>query len=478
MPETVTIAPITRVEGHAKITVHLDDDGQVADARLHVTEFRGFEAFCRGRPVWEMPSLTARTCGICPVSHLLAASKAADAIMGLTPPPAGRRLRTLVNLAQLVQSHALSFFHLSAPDLLLGMDADPVSRNVFGLIQAEPEIARRGIRLRSFGQSVIAAVAGRQVHSPGIVPGGVARPMTAQIRDDILAALPEALQAVRSTLDLYLGIADTFRREIAALGQFPSYFLGLANDDGTWEHDAGHLRIIDATGKVLGDRIDPAHYDRWIGEAARSDTYLKSPYLRFAVPDGAAPTAGLYRVGPLARLNLCHSMGTPLAEGALATFRDLAGAPAAATFHYHHARLVEVLACLERMEQLLDDPAILDPLVRADAGLAGHRGVGVSEAPRGTLIHDYQTDDNGVITKVQMIIATGHNNLAMNASLRQAAREFVDGPHLREGVMNRLEAAIRAYDPCFSCSTHALGQLPMQVTVLDGAGNTLSTTER
>lgn len=478
MPETITIAPVTRVEGHAAITIRLDDDGRVADSRLHITEFRGFEGFCRGRPVWEMPSLTARTCGICPVSHLLAGSKAAEAIMGLTPPPAARRLRQLVNLAQLVQSHALSFFHLSAPDLLLGMDADPAQRNVFGLIEADPAAVRQGVGLRSFGQSVIAAVAGRQVHSPGIVPGGVAHPLTAATRDDILARLPDAIAAAQAGLERYLAVAGGFRREIDALGSFPSFFVGLANNEGTWEHTDGYLRIIDADGKVLGDRINPAQYSEWIGEAASSDSYLKSPFLRFAVPEGADPAAGMYRVGPLARLNLCHAMGTPLADAALTTFREHAGAPAPSSFHYHHARLVEALACLERMWQLLDDPAILDPTVRGDAAVANRHGVGVSEAPRGTLIHDYQTDDDGLVTGVTMIIATGHNSLAMNASLRQAAREFVDGPDLPEGVMNRMEATIRAYDPCFSCSTHAVGQMPMQVTVLDAAGEVVLTARR
>lgn len=477
MPEVI-IEPVTRVEGHAKITVQLDDDGAVSDARLHVTEFRGFEEFTRGRPVWEMPSLTARTCGICPVSHLLASSKTGDAIMGITPPLAGRRLRALANLAQFVQSHALSFFHLSAPDLLLGMDSDPQLRNVFGLIHVEPDLARRGIRLRALGQTIIAAIAGRKVHSPGIVPGGVAQPMTAQTRDQVRAALPEAMETAEIALGLYLGIAERFGREIEALGNFPSYFLGLANDEGTWEHTDGHLKIIDTTGKVVGDRIAPSAYRDWVGEAASSDSYLKSPYLVPAVPDGASTSLGLYRVGPLARLNLCTAMGTPKADAALATFRELAGAPALSSFHYHHARLVEVIACLEQMEQMLDDPGLLDPMVRTDGGIANRRGVGVSEAPRGTLIHEYEVDGNGVTTNVNMIIATGHNSQAMSATVLQAARQFVDGPDVAEGMLNRIEAGVRAYDPCLSCSTHAVGDMPMIVSILDAGGNTIATARR
>jgi NAD-reducing hydrogenase large subunit len=478
MPETVTIGPVSRIEGHAQITVQLDDAGQVQDARLHVTEFRGFEEFCKGRPVWEMPSLTARTCGICPVSHLLAAARAGDAVMGVTPPAPARALRKLANLAQLTQSHALSFFHLSAPDLLLGMDSDPKLRNVFGLIHAEPQIARRGIRLRSFGQAVIEAVAGRKVHSPGIVPGGVAHPMDTQTRDAIRAGLPEALDTARFALELYLSVADRFTREIAALGRFPSYFLGLANDDWTWEHHEGHLKIIDGSGRVIGDRIEPRQYTDWIGEAATADSYLKSPYLKPAVPEGGAITSGMYRVGPLSRVNLCHTMGTPLADAALIEFRERAGAPALSSFHYHHARLVEVIACLERMERLLDDPLLLDPNVRAEGVISRHRGVGVSEAPRGTLFHDYTVDDDGLLTDVTLIIATGHNALAMNATLAQAAREFIHGPDIPEGVMNRLEAGLRAYDPCLSCSTHAIGRMPLSVEVLAPDGTCLATARR
>ncbi|HET9654855.1 MAG TPA: Ni/Fe hydrogenase subunit alpha [Kineosporiaceae bacterium] len=478
MPDVVTVGPVSRIEGHAKITVQLDDAGTVNDARLHVTEFRGFEQFCLGRPVWEMPSLTARTCGICPVSHLLAAAQAGDAIMGVKPPATARRLRRLANLAQLTQSHALSFFHLSGPDLLLGMDADPKLRNVFGLIHVEPEIARRGIRLRAFGQSVIEAVAGRKVHSPGIVPGGVAQPLSEQTRDEIRAGLPEALSTAKFALELYLRVADRFEREIAALGRFPSYFLGLANDDWTWAHHDGHLKIIDSSGRIMGDRIEPRLYADWIGEAAVVDSYLKTPYLKPAVPPGGAVAAGMYRVGPLARVNLCHTMGTPLADAALVEFRQRAGSPALSSFHYHHARLVEVIACLEQMERLLDDPLLTGPTVRAEGRVSRTHGVGVSEAPRGTLVHDYTVDEDGLLTDITMIIATGHNALAMNATLAQAAREFIHGRDIPEGVLNRLEAGVRAYDPCLSCSTHALGRMPLEVEVTGPSGEVLGTARR
>ncbi|HEY5651112.1 MAG TPA: Ni/Fe hydrogenase subunit alpha, partial [Acidimicrobiia bacterium] len=258
MHDLVVIDPVTRIEGHAKITIALDDDGRVGDARFHVTEFRGFEEFCRGRPVWEMPSLTARTCGICPVSHLLASAKTGDAIMGVTIPPTAVKLRRVANLGQIIQSHALSFFHLSAPDLLLGMDADPATRNVFGLMASEPELARRGIRLRSFGQSVIEAIAGRKVHAPGIVPGGIGQPMTEETRTDLADRLTEASETAADAVELFTGMLDRFEREVRAFGSFPSLHMGLANDAGTWEHYDGHLKLVDADGTVVVAGVAPA----------------------------------------------------------------------------------------------------------------------------------------------------------------------------------------------------------------------------
>lgn len=478
MPRTVSIDPVTRIEGHARITLTLDDEGRVDDARFQVTEFRGFEEFCVGRLVWEMPSLTARVCGICPVSHLLASAKAGDAVMGVAPPPTAVALRTLANLAQLTQSHALSFFHLSAPDLLLGWDHDPATRNVFGLMAAEPDLARAGIRLRSFGQSVIEAVAGRKVHSPGIVSGGMAGPMTAQTRDEIRARLPEALTTAQDVLALYVDIAARFGRETASFGAFPSLFLAMANDEGTWEHHDGFLRVMDSTGAIRADHVEAEDYRSVIAEASVPDSYLKAPYYRPAVAPGDPIDLGLYRVGPLARLNVCEGMGTPLADAALEGYRNRAGRIARSSFHYHHARLVEIVACLERMERLLDDPVLLGRTVRAGAGVNQLRAVGISEAPRGTLVHDYTVDEHGILTQVNLIIATGQNNLAMGQTIRQIAREFVGpaslseaGREIPEGVLNRIEAGIRAYDPCLSCSTHAVGSMPLLVVVEDAHGH-------
>ncbi len=477
MHGTHVIDPVTRIEGHAKITLRLDEQGTVDDARFHVTEFRGFEDFCRGRPVTEMPALTARTCGICPVSHLLASAKAGDAILAVAIPPAAERLRRLANLGQIVQSHALSFFHLSAPDLLLGMDAAPASRNLFGLAASEPEVARRGIRLRQFGQEIIEAVSGRRIHGSGIVAGGVAQPLSEETRAALRGWVGEARTAAADTLDLFVGLLDGFAREVDSFGRFPSLYLAHCGADGTWEHYGGGLRVMDEDGNVVADGMDPADYRSFLGEWGNEDSYLKSPYWKALASDDD-PMPGIYRVGPLARLNVCDAMGTPEADAALAAYRERAGRVASSSFYYHYARLIEVLGCVEQIDGLLADDAITDPHVRADAGINRSRGVGASEAPRGTLFHDYEVDAHGVITGVNMLIATGQNNLAMNRTVLQIAREFVTGPEIPDGVLNRIEAGIRAFDPCLSCSTHALGQMPFFVRVVGPDGSPLAEVRR
>lgn len=477
MHDIHTIDPVTRIEGHAKITLHLDEDGEVGDARFHVTEFRGFEEFCRGRPLAEMPALTARTCGICPVSHLLASAKATDAILGVTVPEAGVLQRRLANLGQIVQSHTLSFFHLSGPDLLLGMDADPAERNVFGLLRAEPEIVRRGVRLRQFGQEVIEAVSGARIHGKGIVPGGVSEPLRPAARDHLKGWLDEALASALATLELLRSIEDRFAREIEVFGDFPSLYLAHCTPDGTWEHADGNLTVIDHEGAVVVGSLDPADYREVLGESAKEDSYLKVPYWKAAV-DGDDPRPGMYRVGPLARINIAERFGTPEADAGLAALRERFGRIVSSSFLYHHARVLEVVACVERIAALLDDPMLTNPFVRALGSVNNRRGVGASEAPRGTLFHDYRVNEDGLITDVNMIIATGQNELAMNRTILDIARSYVDGTTLNDGVLNRIEAGLRAYDPCLSCSTHALGQMPMVVQLLGPDGEVVGERRR
>ena len=365
MSRTVTIDPVTRIEGHAKITIHLDDNNQVADARFHVTEFRGFEKFCEGRSFAEMPGITARICGICPISHLMASSKAGDAILAVQIPPTAEKLRRMMNWAQIVQSHALSFFHLSAPDLLLGMESDPTKRNIMGLIQHYPDVARTGIRLRSFGQEVIRILGGKSIHPAWSVPGGVREPLTEDKRQEIVTMLPAAFEGVALALRLLKDALPTLENEAQVYGDFPSLFMGMVTPDGGLEHYDGVLRVMDSAGNIVADGVAPANYQSIIGEAVEPWSYLKFPYFKPAV-NGGGYAEGMYRVGPLARVNICNHAGMPRADAELQEFRTLgpAGKPITSSFHYHYARLIEILFALEKIEETINDPAVTDTHVR------------------------------------------------------------------------------------------------------------------
>ena len=465
MTQTITIDPVTRLEGHGKITIMLDDQGQVADAHFHVTQVRGFERFSEGRPFYEMPSLMARICGICPVSHLLASAKACEAIMSVRIPHTAAQLRRMLNMAQLVQSHALSFFHLSSPDLLLGMEADPKIRNIFGVIAAKPELGRAGIGLRRFGQHIIELLSGKRIHTGWVVPGGVTEPLTSAKRDEILAMLPEAYVNIGLALAAYKQIADRFQQEIEVFANFSSNYLGLINEDESIEFTDGLLRLINPQGKIIEDGISATRFTEAIGEAVEPYSYTKFVYYKpLGYPGGS------YRVGPLARLNIVKSMGTPQAEKEFAEFKQLARGPVESSFYYHHARLVEALYGIEMIERLLADPRILDTHVRATAGVNRLEGAGQIEAPRGTLNHHYKVDENGKITWANLIVATGHNNNAMNKGVLQAAKAYVKNGKFTEGALNRIEAVIRTFDPCLSCSTHAFGQMPLLLSLVNSDG--------
>ncbi|MGK7911848.1 MAG: Ni/Fe hydrogenase subunit alpha [Synechococcus sp.] len=469
MGRTITIDPVTRIEGHAKISIHLNDAGEVDDARFHVVEYRGFEKFCEGRPFTEMAGITARICGICPVSHLLASAKTGDKILAVKIPPAAEKLRRMMNLAQIIQSHALSFFHLSTPDFLLGWDSDPAQRNVFGLIAANPDLARAGIRLRQFGQTVIEKLGARKIHAAWTVPGGVRSPLSADSRQWIIDRLPEAFGTVRLALDLFKGMLDDrLQAEIGIFGQFPSLYMGLVGPDGEWEHYDGRLRFADSEGTIVADGLREDDYRDFLGEAVEPWSYLKFPYFRpWGYPDG------MYRVGPLARLNICSCIGTEAADLELLELRDRAGGIPTSSFLYHYARLIEILACLEKLDILLDDPDILSDRCRARGGVNQLDAVGVSEAPRGTLFHHYRVDEHGLIERVNLIIATGQNNLAMNKTVAQIAKHYIHGDRIPEGMLNRVEAGIRCFDPCLSCSTHAAGQMPLHLQLLAADGRVL-----
>jgi NAD-reducing hydrogenase large subunit len=469
MTKTIVIDPVTRIEGHAKISIFLDDAGEVSDARFHVVEYRGFEKFCEGRPFTEMAGITARICGICPVSHLLASAKTGDKILAVKIPPAADKLRRIMNLAQITQSHALSFFHLSSPDFLLGWDGDPATRNVFGLIAANPDLARAGIRLRQFGQMVIEKLGGRKIHAAWTVPGGVRSPLSPDGRQWIVDRLPEAFETVNLALGLFKGMLDEqLKSEIDIFGKFPTLYMGLVGPNGEWEHYDGKLRFTDSEGNIVADGLSEDDYHTFLGEAVEPWSYLKFPYYQpLGYPDG------IYRVGPLARLNVCDRIGTEAADRELQELRDRAGGVPTSSFLYHYARLIEILACLEKIQELVDDPDVLSSRCRAHGGVNQLNAIGVSEAPRGTLFHHYQVDENGLLEKVNLIIATGQNNLAMNKTVAQIAKHYIHGTEIPEGLLNRVEAGIRCYDPCLSCSTHAAGQMPLHLQLVAADGQIL-----
>jgi NAD-reducing hydrogenase large subunit len=463
----IIINPITRIEGHAKVTIFLNEDSSVKEARFQVTDFRGFEKFSEGRPFYEMPSITSRACGICPVSHLLASGKACDEIVAINPPKTAVLLRRLMHNGQIIQSHALNFFHLSAPDFLLGMDADPAIRNVFGLIEKQPDLAREGIRLRKFGQDIIENVAGKKIHSSEwVLPGGAKWPLTKERADFLKSNLPEAQATTLKTINMFKNWLSSCTEEVETYGDFPSYYLGLTTSSGGLEMYDGNIRIVDNEGNIVADQLNPDKYYEYIGEAVEPYSFMKFPYYKpMGYPNG------MYRVGPLARLNISSHCGTPLADEELKEFKKLGkNGIVQSTFHYHYARLIETLFCIEKTKEILEDPDVLSERVCTKTYVNNNEGVGVAEAPRGTLIHHYKVDPEGMITKVNMIIATEHNNLAYNKAVTQVAKKYVIAEKLQEGMLNRVESVIRSFDPCLSCATHMVGQMPLDVQLLDAEG--------
>ncbi|MEA5115335.1 MAG: Ni/Fe hydrogenase subunit alpha [Geobacteraceae bacterium] len=478
MAKKIHIEPVTRIEGHGKVTIHLDDAGAVTEARLHVVEFRAFEKFCIGRPFYEMPGITNRICGICPTSHALASVKAGDAIMGVAVPETAVKLRKVMNWGQFVQSHALSFFHLSAPDLLLGFDSDPATRNVMGLIRKYPDVARKGVRLRGIGQEIIRVIADKSIHQAWAVPGGVREPLTEEKRDYIKSLLPEAFETTDLALNLLKSNLDKFKEDVK-IYDFPSMFAGLVTSDGGLELHDGLFRFVDTDRRIIESGIRNDKYRDYIDEASEYWSYLKFPYFKARGPYNFKESAGMYRVGPLARLNICDYAGTPKTDRELENFRRLgSGGAVTSSFHYHYARLIEILFSLEKIEETLNDPEITDDWVRAEAGVNRLHGVGMTEAPRGTLIHDYKVDRNGLITDVNLVVSTGHNNMAMNRTITNIAKKYVKGENVSEGMLNRVEHGIRVYDPCLSCSTHAVGKMPLLIQVVSPDGSILKELRR
>jgi NAD-reducing hydrogenase large subunit len=469
----VAIEPVSRVEGHGKVTILLDDNNRVHQVRLHIVEFRGFERFIQGRPYWEVPVMVQRLCGICPVSHHLAASKAMDMVLGVTPTPTAEKIRRLMHYGQILQSHALHFFHLASPDLLFGFDADVAKRNVVGVIAAAPETAKKGVLLRKYGQEVIRLTAGKRVHGTGSIPGGVNKGMTATERDLLLKDIYQMVAWSREAVHLVRSLFEKNFDQYRDFGSFPAHGMSLIAADGSMDLYHGGLRGRSAGGEILFDHVDYSRYWEVIAEDVKPWSYMKFPYFAALGAD-----EGWYRVGPLTRVINCDSIGTPLADRERQDFLAFAeGAATGATLGYHWARMIEMLHAAEAIKDLLHDDDLLGDELMA-MGTRQERGVGVIEAPRGTLIHHYRVNDDDQVERANLIVSTTHNNQAMNESIRRVAKQYLDGHEITEGLLNHIEVAIRAFDPCLSCATHALGRMPLEVELIDAEGSTIDRRSR
>ncbi len=480
MTRKIVIDPVTRVEGHGKVTIQLDDAGNVAQSRLHIVEFRGFERFVQGRPYWEAPVLVQRLCGICPVSHHLAGAKAMDVVVGagtgdgLTP--TAEKIRRLMHYGQIFQSHSLHFFHLASPDLLFGYDSPPETRNVIGVALANRELATQAVLMRKYGQEVIAATAGKKIHGTGAVPGGVNKSLSAAERDKLLKGDGGPLNAdhmvewSQGALDFFKDYYRKNKEFIDGFSKFPSNHLSLVRKDGALDLYHGVLRAVDAAGRRILDDVDPQDYLRHFREEVKSWSYMKFPYLK-----ELGPERGWYRVGPLARLNVVDFIPTPLAQAEFVAFKAATGGnPNDMCMHTHWARLIETLHAAEMIRELLGDPDVLG----SDLVVKGKRrseGVGIIEAPRGTLIHHFRVGEDDLIQMANLIVSTTHNNEPMNRAVAGVARTMLAGAkEITEGMLNAIEVAIRAYDPCLSCATHAYGQMPLEVSLVDARGQLLA----
>lgn len=471
MNKKITIEPVTRVEGHGKVTIKLDDNNNVQDSRLHIVEFRGFERFVQGRPYWEAPVLVQRLCGICPVSHHLAAAKAMDGIVGVGPKdltPAGEKMRRLMHYGQMFQSHALHFFHLASADLLFGYDADPATRNVIGVIQKYPELATQGVMMRKYGQEIIKATAGKKIHGTGAIPGGINKGLSLEEKETFLnGAAPmnidQMIEWSQAAIDLFKDYFQNNEDFINGFAHFPSNHLSIVREDGAMDLYNGLLKAVDADGNVIMEGVDNKDYNKYIEEEVKNWSYMKFPYLK-----ELGKEKGWYRVGPLARLNTAEFIPTPLAQKEFEIYKEYTnGKPNNYCLHTHWARLIEILHSAEMMKDLLNDSDLQsDNLVTK--GTKTNEGVGIIEAPRGTLFHHYQTNDDDTIKMANLIVSTTNNNEPMNRSVNQVAKKMMNGQkEITEGMKNAVEVAIRAYDPCLSCATHALGKMPLELSLVN-----------
>lgn len=473
MGKQIVIAPVTRIEGHAKITIDLNDEGNVADTRVNVVELRGFEKFCEGRPVEELPRITTSICGVCPWSHHLASAKATDAVFGVEPAPAGAKLRELCNSIAFTEEHILHFYFLAGPDFVMGPDADYSVRNVIGIAQKHPEIGKKVVRNRHLGSAMLNIVSGKSIHPVTAVPGGFSKPLTEAERQKVLPMAEEVLEFAKWGMQFAKeNIFPNYMDAIKTVGVIKTGFMGTVNNGGNFDVYDGDIRLMKPDGEYVDFKYD--QYTDYISEKVIPWSYLKFPYAKswgegFDM-DYENPK-GIYRTNTLARINVVDQMPTPLAQEELKEFRQAFGRPAQQTLLYHYARLIELLYSAENMVRLLNDPEITSRETRVPVTPRAARGVGCTEAPRGTLIHDYETDEKGMITNCNLIVGTTHNNAPINMSVKQAAQTLIKNGEYDQGILNTVEMAIRAYDPCLSCATHALdGRIAVKLDIRDAKG--------
>ncbi len=475
--KTITIAPVTRIEGHAKITINLDDDGNVADTFVNVVELRGFEKFCIGRPVEELPRIVTSICGVCPWHHHLASAKANDGVFGVTPPPTGRKLRDLCQSIAFCSDKILHFFFLAGPDFVMGPDADYSVRNVIGIAQSNPDLGKKVIRARHLGTQMLGITSGKAIHPVTAVPGGFSKPLTEKDRDQLLPMANEVLEFAKFAISLAKeNIFPKYLDEIETIGMIETGFLGTVTDDGTLNVYDGKLRLMKPDATYEEFAYD--QYTEYIGEHVEPWTYLKFPYAKkwgdFSMD--LESHVGIYRTNALARVNVCDQMATPLAQAELEEFREKFGRPAQQSLLYNYARLIELVYNAEHVIELLNDPEITGKETRVPVTPQAGRGIGCVEAPRGTLIHDYETDENGLVTNVNLIVGTTHNNAPINMSVKQTAKALIKDGDYDQGTLNKLEMAIRAYDPCLSCATHKLdSSIAVKVEIRDNRGKIIDT---
>ncbi len=477
--ERITIDPITRLEGHGKIEIFLDEDGNVANTYFQVPELRGFERFCVGRPVEEVPLLTNRICGVCPEAHHMAGAKAADAVYHVDPPRTAKLLRELLYSAFYVTDHTTHFYALGGPDFVMGPDAPVAERNILGVIhKVGLEIGGQVIQARKYGHTIIEMIGGRKIHPCTAVPGGQSKGISEEQRQEIAKMGAWAVDFARFSLDLFDDIVLKNQQYLdLVLGDaytHHTYYIGLVDENNKVNFYDGQVSVMSPEGKRIG-KYAPSEYMDWIAEHVEPWTYLKFPYLKKVGWKGFVDgvDSGVYCATPLSRLNAADGMATPLAQEAYKKFyATLGGKPVHQRLATHWARLIELLYAAERLVELANDPEITSDNFRSLPTETPTEGVGIVEAPRGTLTHHYWTDERGVTTKVNLIVGTTNNYAPISMSIKKAAQCFIHkGTVVTEGLLNRVEMAFRLYDPCLSCATHSLpGQMPLQVTIHDAQG--------